>query len=189
MFLQVSVILSRGGMHGCSGGGAWLLMGGMHGCSWGACMVALGGCAWLLQGGMCGCSGGHVWLLGGSMHGCSQGVWVLAPGGACMVTLGGHAWFFNEIRSNERAVRILLECILVCFIILWIELKYSIELRLEFNVNLICLPNMTAHKVGISAEPLERRVCLYHAHKQHNCHRFSGKYNRKEEKTEQKVTN
>ena len=48
---------------------------------------------------MCGCSGG--------MHGC--------PGGACMVALGGHAWDMMRYGDtvNERAVRILLECILV----------------------------------------------------------------------------
>ena len=81
-------------------------------------MVASGGAgghAWLL---------GGVWLLGGGgMHGCS--------GGACVVFARGHAWFFlggacvvfsggpggvHRIRRdtvNERAVRILLECILV----------------------------------------------------------------------------
>ena len=57
-------------------------------------------------GGVHGCSGGgHVWLLpGGGMHGCSRG--------------GGRAWdtrYGDTI--NERAVRILLECILfLCFI-------------------------------------------------------------------------
>ena len=82
----------RGGVHGCSGGHAWLLQGGsVHGCS---------------QGGM---------------HGCSWGACVVAPGGACMVTLGGtcmvdpggRAWFFWWDTVNERAIRILLECILV----------------------------------------------------------------------------
>ena len=60
--------------------------------SGGACMVVLGGCTWLLLGGMRGCSGG-----------------------ACMVAPRGHAW--NTMRYgdtiDERAVRILLECILV----------------------------------------------------------------------------
>ena len=58
-------------------GHAWLL--------WGACVVAPGG-------GMHGCSGGHAWLL-----------------------LGGHAWDTTRYGDtiNERAVRILLECILV----------------------------------------------------------------------------
>ena len=90
------------------GGRAWLLPG--------ACMVAPGGWrAWLLPGGACvialgvcvvALGGGHAWLLRGGMCGCS---W------------GGHVWFFprggmRRIRRdtvNERAVRILLECILV----------------------------------------------------------------------------
>ena len=89
------------------GGHAWLfrgacvvVLGGMHGCSKGH--------AWLLQGGMCGCSGGCAWLLPGG-H-----VWLL-PGGACVVALGGHVWDTTRYRDtiNERAVRILLECILV----------------------------------------------------------------------------
>ena len=94
------MVAAWGGVHGCSGAGAcvvalgghaWLLWGGMHGCSGGACMVALGG--------MHGCSGGHAWLLWGGMHGCS----------------GGHAWDTTRYGDtvNERAVRILLECILV----------------------------------------------------------------------------
>ena len=101
-----------GGMHGCSRGHAWLLLGGMHGCSGGACMVAPGGMCMVAPGGVHGCSRGHVWLL-----------W-----GACMVFARGHVWFFwggmhvffrggmRGIRRdtvNERAVRILLECILV----------------------------------------------------------------------------
>ena len=102
----------------------WLLWGGVHGCSSGACMVAHGGHAWLLQGvcmvapggmhgcswGVCGCSGegvcgcsqgaGHEWLLQGCVHGCSQ---------------KGHVWDTTRYGDmiNERAVRILLECILV----------------------------------------------------------------------------
>ena len=146
MFLQVSVILSTGGacvvapggghvwlfwgvcgcswggMHGCSGGHAWLLLGGMHGCSRGHVWLLWGGHVWLLQG-VC------VWLIWGvcivavgGMHGCS--------GGACMVALGG-VWLLlgggvhgcsrgcalDTTRYgdtiNERAVHILLECILV----------------------------------------------------------------------------
>ena len=54
----------------------------------GACVVAPGGHAWLLRGCMV-APGGHAWLL---------------PG-------GGRAWLRDTI--NERAVRILLECILV----------------------------------------------------------------------------
>ena len=79
--------LPRGGMHGCSRGGAWLLQGGVHGCSWG---------------GMRGCSGEGV-------HGCSGGACMVAP-----VDWGG-AWDTTRYGDtiNERAVRILLECILV----------------------------------------------------------------------------
>ena len=76
-----------GGMHGCRG---LYGCGGVHGC-WGACMVA-----------------------GGGMHGC-QGACVV--GGACLV-VGGMCgcWGVHRIRQdtvNERAVRILLECMLV----------------------------------------------------------------------------
>ena len=91
--LQGACVVALGG-HGCSRGG-------MHGCSGGACVVALGwggvcGCS----GGVHGCSGGHAWLLWGGMHGCS---------------VGGHAWDTTRYGDtvNERAVRILLECILV----------------------------------------------------------------------------
>ena len=87
-----------GGMRGCSGGGghAWLL-------PEGACMVALGGGACVVAPrvrGMCGCLGGHPWLLWG---------W-----GACLVASGG-VWDMMRYGDtiNERAVRILLECILV----------------------------------------------------------------------------
>ena len=71
--------------------------GGMHGgggCAWwGACMV----------GRTC-MTGGHAWQ-GGVMHGGVGG------GQVCMV--GGHAWQVLRDTVNERAVRILLECILV----------------------------------------------------------------------------
>ena len=86
MFLQVSVILSTGGVADV------VAPGGMHGCSWGACMVAPGGHAWLLLGGACMVAlGGHAWLLQGrawllrGWHlGCSRGhAWLLQ---------GGHAW-------------------------------------------------------------------------------------------------
>ena len=90
----------------------------MHGCSGGACVVAP--------------EGACLVALGGSMHGCSGGACMVAPGGgACMVALGGHVWLlWGRMRGcswggvqldttkypdtiNERAVRILLECILV----------------------------------------------------------------------------
>ena len=109
------VWLLPGGMHGC-------FQGGMHGCSQGACVVAPRGAC--------------VVALGG-MHGCSRGACVVAPGGACMVApggacvvalggcmvapgglcgcYGGRAWDMTRYGDtvNERAVRILLECILV----------------------------------------------------------------------------
>ena len=62
------------------------------------------------QGGMHGCGGG-VWLQGGlrgkgGVHG---------EGGLCVVNGGGCAWDMTRYGDtiNERAVRILLECILV----------------------------------------------------------------------------
>ena len=87
-----------GGMHGCSRGHAWLL--------WGMCMVALGGCAWLLRG-ACMVAPGGVWLLLGG-H-----AWLLQ--GGCVVAPRGCAWDTTRYGDtiNERAVRILLECILV----------------------------------------------------------------------------
>ena len=103
VFTGVCLSTRGGGMHGCSGGRAWLLRGGvrgcsgggMRGCSRGAYVAAPGGCAWLLL-------GGHVWLLRGGMHGCPWGVCVVAPGGACVVAqgacvvaLGGHAWLLR----------------------------------------------------------------------------------------------
>ena len=119
MFLQVSVCPQWGGVRGCGGGRVWL-----GGCAWllGACMVVGGvpGCRGGVhgcRGGTCMVVGGHVWLQGacmvaGGMHGC---------GGVCMVGgmhgCGGCAWWGGcGIRwdtVNERAVRILLECILV----------------------------------------------------------------------------
>ena len=78
----------------------------------GACMVT----GWASM-----VAGGHAWLRGG-MRGCQGGM--LGCWGACMV--GGHAWLLggcawlqggmHRIQRdtvNERAVRILLECILV----------------------------------------------------------------------------
>ena len=116
MFLQVSVcphggacvVAPRGG-HAwlLQGGHAWLLWGGMRGCSGGACVVTPGEACVVAQGGE------HAWLLRGcvvalgDMRGCSRGHAWLLP--------GGHAWDTMRYRDmiNERAVRILLECILV----------------------------------------------------------------------------
>ena len=105
------------------GGHAWLLrgegacvvaLGGVHGCSGacvvaqGVCMVAPRGACMVAPGGACMVAPeGHVWLL---------------PGGHCMVfpggALHGFSWGGGVHRIwrdtvNERAVRILLECILV----------------------------------------------------------------------------
>ena len=72
--------------------------GSMHGC-WGACVVA-----------------GGAWLLGGGMHGCRGCVVV---GGACMAAGRGACIVYDEIQVNERALRILLECILVLHKCFW----------------------------------------------------------------------
>ena len=87
-----------------TGGPVWLLPGGAY-------MVAMGGCAWLLWRGAC------VVAPGGGMHGCSRGVCMVAPGGGgvWLLRVGGHASDTTRYGDtiNERAVRILLECILV----------------------------------------------------------------------------
>ena len=123
----VGACLVGGGMHGCRGC-AWL-QGGMHGC-WGACMV--GGCAWLW---------GCVWLPGACVVGEAC---VVAGGGACMVggcvVAGGHAWLLGGVRRirrdtvNERAIRILLECILVKhFFSCLTKLHYGFKTGLHLN--------------------------------------------------------
>ena len=82
------------------------------------CVVAPGG-GW----GMCGCFGGHAWLLSGGHTWLLCGACVVARG-ARVVGQGGHAWLLpggervwdtTRYRDtiNERAIRILLECILV----------------------------------------------------------------------------
>ena len=80
-------------------------------------MVALGGACVVALGGVHGCSrGGHAWLLlQGGMHGCSGGHAWLLPGGHAWLLPGGRAWDMTRYGDtvNERAVRILLECILV----------------------------------------------------------------------------
>ena len=119
-------VVALGGMHGCSGG--------MCGCTGGACVVLFGGCmrGFFIQGACMVLFGGCVWFYSGGMHDFIQGgghAWFYSRG-ACMVLFGGHAWFylgghawffqFFQIQwdtVNERAVRILLECILVT--ILW----------------------------------------------------------------------
>ena len=88
----------------------------------GACMVAPGGVCGFCRGGMRGFARGHAWFLPGGCVWFLPGgghAWFLPGGGACVVFPG--AWFFpgGSMRRiqrdtvNERAVRILLECILV----------------------------------------------------------------------------
>ena len=86
-------VVALGGMHGFIQGGVHgFIQGGVHGFIRGACMVLFGGACVVLF------SGGHAWFY--------------SAGG------GARAWFFHFFRIqwdtvNERAVRILLECILV----------------------------------------------------------------------------
>ena len=100
------------------GGHAWLLWGGTHGCSQGegACVVALGvGACMVAPGGACMVApGGGVHGCSGGMCGCSGGM-CGCSGGMCGFSWRGHAWDMTRYGDtiNERAVRILLECILV----------------------------------------------------------------------------
>ena len=104
-YVFTGVCLSRGG--------------GVRGCR-GACVVAGG--VWL-PGGMCG-EGGHgeggCTAKGGVSDKGGHGEGGCVAKGACMVRghawqRGGHAWDMTRYGDtiNERAVRILLECILV----------------------------------------------------------------------------
>ena len=116
IFTGVCDSVHRGGGHAwLLGGHAWLL-GGV--CGWGvcmgACMVARGTC--MVAGGACVVARGYAWLPWG-MHGC-WGVCVVARGHLWL--LGVSAWLQGGVHRawwdtvNEPAVRILLECILVC---------------------------------------------------------------------------
>ena len=125
----------QGGHAWLLGGHAWLLWG-VRGCSWGGMHGrSRGGHAWFLLGGHAWFySGGCVWFYSGGMHGFIWGgrgacmvlfgglcgfIWgacMVLFRGACVVLFGGRgAWFFRIQWDtvNERAVRILLECILV----------------------------------------------------------------------------
>ena len=105
--------LLRGGGHAWllqGGGHAWSvpgLQGGMYGCSGGPCVVALEGCMVAL-GVACMVALAGAWLLRGGMCGCSGGACVVAPG-------GWRAWDMTRYGDtiNERAVSILLECVLL----------------------------------------------------------------------------
>ena len=126
------------------GGRAWFYSGGMHGfIRGGACVVLFGGHAWFYSGGMHGfIQGGHAWFYSGVCMVLSGGHAWFYLGGPCVVLFGGamcgfiwggmcgfirgggHAWFFQFFRIqwdtvNERAVRILLECILVLQFFCW----------------------------------------------------------------------
>ena len=81
-----------------------------------------GGHAWLWEG-VCVVAGGHAWLWGACMVAGGAcvgvgGVYGWGEEGACVVAVG-HAWLWGGMHGiqrdtvNERAVRILLECILV----------------------------------------------------------------------------
>ena len=109
-YVFTGVCLSTpGGVHGFIRGHAWFYLGGMRGFIRGHAWFYLGACMVLF--------GGHVWFYSGCAWFYS-GVCVVLFGGHAWFYLGGHAWFFQffQIQSdtvNERAVRILLECILV----------------------------------------------------------------------------
>ena len=96
------------------GGHAWLLVRGVHGCWGGACVVAGRGCAWLLVEGACMVAVRGACMVAGGYGGC---VWLLVE--AC-VAKGGRAYDATTYGDtiNERAVRILLECILVLDILI-----------------------------------------------------------------------
>ena len=93
----------------------------MRGCSGGVCMVAPGGVRGCSGGGMHGCSGGvRGFFQWRGMHGFFWGVHGFSQwGGIHGFSWGGPAWSWggmHRIRGdtvNERAVCILLECILV----------------------------------------------------------------------------
>ena len=114
-------MVASGGRHAwlLSGGHAWLLPGSGCGCSCRACVVAPRGCVVAPGGCMVALEG--AWLLWGGMHGFFWGACMVAPGGvcgffrgvACMVFPGGGVHRIQRDTVNERAVRILLECILV----------------------------------------------------------------------------
>ena len=111
IFLHLFVILF-------TGGGACVVA------QAGACVVAPGGCAWLLWG-ACVVARGRAWLLQG----------------ACMVARGGgHAWDTMRYGDtvNQRAVCILLECILVLHIYLFGKERIVARLLCWVHRNVIC---------------------------------------------------
>ena len=123
------VWLHRGG-HVWFYSGVWMVL------FWGS-MVLFWGVWMVLFGGMCGFIWRHVWFYSGGMHGFIWGgvcgfIW-----GVCIVLFGGHVWFFQLFwiqwdMVNERAVRILLECILV-----WIRLRLLLHPLLPLTLCMI----------------------------------------------------
>ena len=117
--------------------------GGMYGCflGEGACVVAPGGACVVALGGWC----------------------VVAPGGACMVAPGGGGDTMRYGDTiNERAVRILLECILVDMLfpvsrtkVLFVPLPSTLPGRLfiEYVMYMFLLPGVYVTKIHI-------HVCL-----------------------------
>ena len=110
IFLHVCHSVHRGGACGCRGH-VWLL----GGAGWGACMVG-GAC-------MRGCRGACM-VVGGVQRACIVAEWGAWLWGACVVVGGvcgcrGCAWLLGGMHRTrrdtvtERAVGILLECILV----------------------------------------------------------------------------
>ena len=108
----------EGGMRGFIRGVHGFIPKGMRGFIRGACMVLFGGHAWFYLGGVCGFIRGVRGFIWGGMRGFIWGACVVLFRGHAWFYSGGHAWFFQFFRIqsdtvNERAVRILLECILV----------------------------------------------------------------------------
>ena len=118
------------------------MAGGMHGREaclaerhvWqGLCMA--GGHAW--QGGMHG--RGHAW------QGC-----VCGRGCACQ---GGHAWQILGDTVNERAIHILLECILVCYVIRIMYLFKEYHLFVTRTSYSICTLGIEIHFSSLGTSP------------------------------------
>ena len=115
-YVFTGVCLSTRGGHAWFflGGHAWFFRGGMRG-FFGGCTCFFGG-AWFFR-------RGHAWFFRGVcvvFGGCA---WFFR--GACMVFSGGACVVFRGDTVNERAVRILLECILVdkTFARNWMKMK------------------------------------------------------------------
>ena len=83
-----------------------------------------------------GCSGGCVVAWGG-VHGCSGGERGCSGGGHAWLLGGGGAWDTTRYGDtiNERAVRILLECILVP--------------RLVFTLNIFRINKMKKYRIAL----------------------------------------